>query len=74
MSSNIIVRSLKFLNCSMNPFNIILFATNRCCAKCKMCGFWKQKSVDIPPDVLEENLLKCKSIEGSTISLTGGSL
>lgn len=70
---NKIIKVWKFLRCTNNVSNIILFATNRCCAKCKMCGIWKQRpKLDIPPDVLEDNLFKCKSVKGATISLTGG--
>ena len=70
---NKITEAWKFLRCTNNVRNIILFATNRCCAKCKMCGIWEQRpKVDIPPDVLEDNLFRCKSVSGATISLTGG--
>jgi len=67
---------LQFFRCSVIPLRgIIVFATNRCNSRCKICGIWKEKQKqDLPAEIIEYKILKSKAVNNhkTFVTLSGG--
>lgn len=68
-------RVIRFVTCNSPFFScVVLYATNRCNARCKICGIWKQQpKIDLPLEVIED-ILKSKRVKRgyTSLVLSGG--